>query len=64
MKYKEIKKFVEKGGNKKAIALKLNITNRQVNRLIQKYIAEGKSAFSHKNNHKMIKIAYSIILKK
>lgn len=60
MKYKEIKKFVEKGGNKKAIALKLNITNRQVNRLIQKYIAEGKSAFSHKNKNKMPKIAFSM----
>ena len=43
LKYETIKNFVEHGGNKNHIALKLGITVRQVNRLIKKYKEKGKS---------------------
>ena len=43
LKYETIKDFVEHGGNKKRVALKLGITVRQVNRLIEKYKEKGKS---------------------
>jgi len=48
-KYKIIKEYVEHGGNKNKIALKLSISRRQVDRLIIKYKEKGKSAFIHGN---------------
>lgn len=48
-KYEIIKNYVEHGGNKNKIALKLSITRRQVDRLIIKYKKNGKSAFVHGN---------------
>lgn len=48
-KYEKIKEYVDHGGNKNRIALQLNISRRQVDRLIIKYIEKGKSAFIHGN---------------
>ena len=48
-KYESIKRLVETGGNKKRCAVKLGITVRQINRLINRYKGEGKSAFVHGN---------------
>ena len=48
-KYEKIKEYVDHGGNKNRIALQLNISKRQVNRLIIKYKEKGKSAFVHGN---------------
>ena len=48
-KYEKIKEYVDHGGNKNRIALQLNISRRQVNRLIIKYKEKGKSAFIHGN---------------
>jgi len=48
-KYLVIKRLVERGGNKLNAAVKLNCTERTINRLIRKYKLEGKSAFIHKN---------------
>ena len=42
-KYEKIKELVEHGGNKKRVALKLGLTVRQVNRLINIYKEKGKS---------------------
>ncbi len=44
-KYEKIKELVDHGGNKKRVALELEITVRQVNRLIIKYKEKGKSRF-------------------
>jgi histone H3/H4 len=49
LKYEIIKKLVETNGNKKAAALKLNCTQRHVNRLIKGYLEEGKAFFQHGN---------------
>lgn len=49
LKYKTIKDLVNHNGNKKRAALKLGITERQVNRLIIKYKENGKSSFVHGN---------------
>jgi transposase len=49
LKYKTIKGLVDHNGNKKRAALKLGITERQVNRLIIKYKENGKSSFVHGN---------------
>lgn len=49
LKYKTIKELVDHNGNKKRAALKLGITERQVNRLIIKYKENGKSSFVHGN---------------
>ncbi len=43
-KYETIKEYVDHGGSKKKVALKLNITERQVNRLIKVYKDKGKAA--------------------
>ncbi len=51
-KYEEIKKLVDHGGSKKRVAIKLNISLRQVNRLIKVYKEEGKSGFIHGNRGK------------
>lgn len=48
--YQVIKEFVDHSGNKKRVALKLNISVRQVNRLIKKYREKGKAAFVHGNS--------------
>ena len=48
-KYEKIKEYVDHGGNKNRIALQLNISRRQVDRLIIKYKEKGKSAFIHGN---------------
>jgi len=48
-KYDVIKELVDHGGNKKRAALKLGITVRQVNRLIQRYKEKGKAGFVHGN---------------
>ncbi len=51
-KYEVIKDLVDHNGNKKRAALKLQITIRQVNRLIKNYKEKGKSAFIHGNREK------------
>ena len=51
-KYDVIKELVDHNGNKKRAALKLGITERQVNRLIIKYKENGKSSFVHGNRGK------------
>ena len=48
-KYNTIKKLVETNGNNQRAATHLNITVRQVNRLIAGYIAFGKEFFVHGN---------------
>ena len=48
-KYDVIKKLVEENGSKDRAALTLDITKRQVNRLIKKYRENGKEAFRHGN---------------
>lgn len=48
-KYEVIKKLVDENGNKDRAAMTLNITRRQVNRLIIAYKARGKDAFIHGN---------------
>jgi len=51
-KYQVIKKLVETNGNKKRAAIELDLTVRQINRLINGYKACGKSFFVHGNrNH-------------
>ena len=49
-KYDTIKKLVETNGNKKRVAKKLRISERQVNRLIAGYKEFGKDFFVHGNN--------------
>jgi hypothetical protein len=49
-KYKVIKNLVDNDGNKKNAALKLNMSERNINRLIKKYKFYGKEAFRHKNH--------------
>jgi len=54
-KYELIKDLVENKRNKKHVALKLNLSVRQVNRLIIIYKEKGKSGFVHGNrSHKPI----------
>lgn len=48
-KYEVIKSLVEHDGNKKAAALKLGCTQRNINRMILKYKEHGKEAFIHGN---------------
>ena len=48
-KYNVIKEVVDHNGNKERAALKLGITERQVNRLIIKYKERGKEGFVHGN---------------
>ena len=48
-KYNAIKELVDHKGNKKRVALKLNLSQRQVNRLIKNYKEKGKSSFIHGN---------------
>lgn len=48
-KYKVIKKLVETNGNKKRAAIELNVTVRQINRMVAGYRAYGKEFFVHGN---------------
>lgn len=48
-KYKVIKELVNHNGNKNRAAMKLGITIRQVNRLINTYKEKGKAGFVHGN---------------
>lgn len=48
-KYKVIKELVEHNGNKNRAALKLNLSIRQINRLILVYKQKGKAGFIHGN---------------
>ena len=48
-KYKIIKELVDHKGNKKRAAINLNISLRQINRLINIYNEKGKSGFVHGN---------------
>ena len=49
MKYDVIKRLVENDGNKNAAALKLQLSRRQIDRLINAYKEKGKAAFVHGN---------------
>ena len=49
IKYEIIKNLVDNNGNKHRVAIKLGITLRQVNRLIQIYKTKGKAGFVHGN---------------
>ena len=49
MKYKVIKELVEHGGNKNRAAKKLDLSRRQIDRLIIIYKEKGKSGFVHGN---------------
>lgn len=51
-KYETIKDYVDHGGNKKRIAIKLGISERQVNRLIKVYEEKGKAGFMHGNRNR------------
>ena len=51
-KYEVIKELVDHNGNKKRAELKLNLSRRQVNRLINIYKEKGKSGFVHGNRDK------------
>jgi len=51
-KYNVIKELVDHNGNKNRASKKLNISRRQVDRLIIKYKEKGKSAFIHGNRSK------------
>ena len=51
-KYEIIKELVDHHGNKLRAAQKLNLSKRQVNRLIKIYMEKGKSGFVHGNRSK------------
>lgn len=57
IKYKIIKSLVDNNRNKTHAATKLGITIRQVNRLIQVYIDQGKEGFIHGNRGRLPKKA-------
>ena len=59
IKYEIIKNLVENNGNKHRAAIKLGITIRQVNRLIQIYKSYGKAGFVHGNRGRLPKKAIS-----
>lgn len=48
-KYETIKTLYDTNGNKKAAAIKLKCTTRNINRLLNKYKLEGKAGFIHGN---------------
>lgn len=52
-KYETIKNLVDNNGNKKRASIKLDITVRQVNRLIQLYKTQGKAGFIHGNRGRL-----------
>ena len=63
IKYKIIKSLVDNNRNKTRAATKLGITIRQVNRLIQVYIDQGKEGFIHGNRGRLPKKTISIDVK-
>lgn len=63
-KYKMFKDFVEKGlKNKDRLCVSLNLSIRQVNRLIEKYKEKGKAGFIHGNRERKPANTYSAHLK-
>lgn len=52
-KFKVIKNLVDNNGNKNAAAIKLNLSRRQIDRLINNYKEIGKSSFIHGNRGQM-----------
>lgn len=48
-KYNIIKNLVDNNGNKNNAAIKLNLSRRQIDRLINKYKEKGKSSYVHGN---------------
>ncbi|MGP1414146.1 MAG: hypothetical protein ACTTID_03425 [Bacillales bacterium] len=57
-KYEVIKELVDHDGNKNRVSKKLNLSKRQVNRLIIKYKERGKEGFMHGNRSRKPKIAF------
>lgn len=51
-KYQAVKNFVDHGGNKNNLCVKLGLSKRQINRLIGKLKREGKQGFIHGNRFK------------
>lgn len=62
-KYDVIKSLVDHHGNKKRAAIQLGCTERHINRLIKKYMDEGKSGFIHGNKGKSPSHAISDVKK-
>ncbi|MGL5895486.1 MAG: ISNCY family transposase [Lactococcus lactis] len=63
-KYKMIKDFVDKGlKNKDRLCVSLNLSIRQVNRLIERYKEKGKAGFIHGNRERKPANTYSAHLK-
>lgn len=62
-KYKVIKKLVETNGNKKRAAIELDVTVRQINRMVAGYKAYGKEFFVHGNRGRQPQHTLSIELK-
>ena len=61
-KYDVIKELVDHNGNKNRAAMKLNLSRRQIDRLIIKYKENGKYAFIHGNrSNNPVKILYYFI---
>src|SRR5699024_12175074 len=52
-KYEKIEKFIQGKITKKEASLQLDLTIRQINRLIIKYHQEGEKGFIHKNSGKI-----------
>ena len=52
LKYEVIKELVDHNGNKHRAALKLNLSIRQINRLIVVYKSKGKAGFMHANRNR------------
>lgn len=50
--FEVIKQLVESNGSKYTASLKLDVSVRHINRLIQKYNERGKYTFIHKNRGK------------
>jgi len=59
-KYETIKRLIETDGNKLRAAVQLNLSIRQINRLIKVYKEKGKVGFSHGNKGKISSKAVSL----
>ena len=57
-KYDAIKELVDHNGNKDRVCIKLNLSKRQVNRLINIYKEKGKSGFVHGNRNRKPSTAF------
>lgn len=64
LKYKVIKKLVETNGNKINASIKLNLSVRQINRLIKVFKEKGKVGFIHGNKGKTSNRKVSDVLKR